>query len=148
RRGGATCTTCHFDPHDPNIDRNPQLAPSNNALCTRCHQAIGSRLTEHTRHDAASAGSSCVECHMPKTVMSIKATMRDHSMSVPVPENTVRFGIPNACTECHTDRKASWAVEVVAKWWPDGRRRQLIERAETFTAARASQPEALDRLIA
>jgi len=148
RRGGATCTTCHFDPHDPNIDRNPQLAPSNSALCTRCHQEIGSRLTEHTRHDAASAGSSCVECHMPKTVMSIKATMRDHSMSVPAPENTVRFGIPNACTECHTDRKASWAVEVVAKWWPDGRRRQLIERAETFTAARASQPEALDRLIA
>jgi len=148
RRGGATCTTCHFDPHDPNIDRNPQLAPSNNALCTRCHQQIGASLTAHTRHEASSAGSACVECHMPRTVLSIKAKIRDHSMSVPAPENTDRFGIPNACTECHTDRKPSWAVETLAKWWPNGRRGQLIERAQTFTAARARQADALEPLLA
>jgi predicted CXXCH cytochrome family protein len=146
-RGGATCTSCHFDSHMPDIDRNRQLATNNNALCTRCHEDLGTKLTEHTRHRAESAGSSCVECHMPKTVISIKSTMRDHTMSLPVPENTVAFGIPNACTECHTDRKAPWAVDVLEMWWPRGRRLKRVNLAETFTAARAGRPEARDRLI-
>ena len=147
-RGGLTCTNCHRDPHQPDIDRNAQLASSNNVLCTRCHQEVGAGLTAHTRHRADSAGSSCVECHMPKTVMAIKSTMRDHTISVPAPENTVAFGIPNACTECHKDKKAAWAVETLKQWWPQGRRAKLVDRAQTFTAARAGRPEALDRLIA
>jgi predicted CXXCH cytochrome family protein len=147
-RGRATCTSCHKDPHEPDVDRNAQLAASNNALCTGCHQAIGARLSAHTRHGANSAGSSCVECHMPKTVISIKSTMRDHTMSVPAPENTVAFGIPNACTECHADKKAAWAVDMLDTWWPRGRRLKLVKRAEAFTAARANRPDALERLIA
>jgi predicted CXXCH cytochrome family protein len=147
-RGGVTCTNCHSDPHIPNVDENPKLAASNNALCTGCHQDIGRRLSAHTRHAAASAGSSCVECHMPKTVISIKATMRDHTIGVPAPENTVAFGIPNACTECHADRKAAWAVDVLGKWWPNGRRMKLVKQAEAFTSARANRPEALERLTA
>jgi predicted CXXCH cytochrome family protein len=147
-RGRATCTSCHQDLHEPDVDRNPQLASGNNTLCTGCHQAIGTRLSAHTRHAAASAGSSCVECHMPKTVVSIKSTMRDHTMSLPAPENTVAFGIPNACTECHTDKKATWAVDVLDTWWPRGRRMKLVQRARTFTAARANRPEALEPLIA
>ncbi len=148
-RGGATCTTCHVDPHLPDIERNPQLAArTSNALCTGCHQAIGARLTAHTRHGAGSAGSACVECHMPKTVISIKSTMRDHTMSVPAPENTVRFGIPNACTECHSNKPAAWAVETLKGWWPDGRRKQLIAQAEAFTDARAGRTDAIERLIA
>jgi thioredoxin-like negative regulator of GroEL len=81
-------------------------------------------------------------------VISIKSTMRDHTVSLPAPENTVTFGIPNACTECHADKKAAWAVDILAKWWPQGRRAKLIARAEAFTAGRARRPEALDRLIA
>jgi tetratricopeptide (TPR) repeat protein len=69
-------------------------------------------------------------------------------MSVPAPENTVAFGIPNACTECHANRKAAWAVDTLAKWWPQGRRAKLVARAEAFTAGRAGRPDALDRLIA
>ena len=148
RRGGATCTTCHADPHVPNVDRNPALAPANNALCTQCHSGIGQQLTAHTRHSAGSPGSSCVECHMPKTVISINATMRDHTMSLPAPENTVAFSIPNACNACHTDKKPAWAVNVLSAWWPNGRRGRLVERAHVFTAARRNAPEALDRLVA
>ena len=147
-RGGATCTTCHRNPHEPDIDRNAQLAASNNALCTRCHKEIGAALTAHTRHAALSAGSSCVECHMPKTVVAIKSSMRDHTIGVPAPENTVAFGIPNACTECHTDKKPAWAVETLETWWPNGRRAKLVARARAFSAARAARPEALDQLIA
>jgi predicted CXXCH cytochrome family protein len=148
RRGGATCTTCHRDPHDPNVDRNPQLAPSNNALCTQCHGTIGQQLTAHTRHAVGSAGSSCVACHMPKTVISINSTMRDHTMSLPAPENTVAFSIPNACNECHADKKPAWAVDVLNAWWPNGRRARLVERAQAFAGARRHAPDALDPLVA
>jgi hypothetical protein len=147
RRGGATCTTCHQNAHEPNVDRNPQLASGNNALCSQCHRAIGEQLSAHTRHAAGSPGSACVECHMPKTVVSINATMRDHTISVPAPENTAVFGIPNACTECHVDRKPAWAVEVLSRWWPNGRRARLVERAQTFSAARKTAPEALEPLL-
>ena len=146
-RGGATCTSCHQNPHLPNVDQNPQLGSASNALCTGCHTSIGSAVSAHTRHRDGSAGSSCVECHMPRTVLSIKARIRDHSMSLPAPENTVRFAIPNACTECHTDKKASWAVDVLAKWWPQGRRTRLVARAEAFTGGRAGRPEALEPLL-
>jgi len=147
-QGGATCTSCHRDPHVPNIERNSELRPENNALCVRCHQDVGAQLTAHTRHSPSSAGSSCVECHMPKTVISIKATMRDHTIGVPAPENTVRFGIPNACTECHKDKKAAWAVAVLDKWWPQGRRTKLVRRAEAFTAGRAADSKGLEALVA
>jgi tetratricopeptide (TPR) repeat protein len=60
----------------------------------------------------------------------------------------VAFGIPNACTECHTDKKAAWAVDVLDAWSPRGRRMKLVKRAEAFTAARANRPEALERLMA
>jgi hypothetical protein len=146
-RGGATCTNCHHDPHLPDVDKNPQLGSGSDALCIGCHKAIGSAVTSHTRHLAGSAGSSCVECHMPRTVLSIKARIRDHSISLPAPENTVRFQIPNACNECHTDKKPSWAVDTLAKWWPQGRRAKLIARADAFTNGRAGRPEALDPLI-
>ena len=148
-RGGATCTSCHRDPHLPDVDKNPQLAlAASDALCIGCHKGIGDAVTTHTRHLAGSAGSSCVECHMPTTVLSIKARIRDHSMSLPAPENTLRFAIPNACNECHTDKPASWAVDTLTAWWPNGRRLALLDRAEAFTGGRAARPEALDRLIA
>jgi predicted CXXCH cytochrome family protein len=147
-RGGATCTTCHRDVHTPDIDKNAQLAGADNSLCTQCHRAIGEQVTAHTRHRADSAGSACVECHMPKAVVSIKSTMRDHTISAPAPENTVAFGIPNACTDCHRDKPAAWAVDAIAKTWPARRRAKLVARAEAFTGGRARSPAALDRLIA
>ena len=147
-RGGATCTTCHRDPHLPDVDKNPQLGKASDALCINCHTPIGAAVAAHTRHLPGSAGSSCVECHMPKTVLSIKARIRDHSISLPAPENSVRFAIPNACNECHTDKPASWASGTLAAWWPNGRRGALVDRAEAFTGGRLARPEALDPLIA
>jgi tetratricopeptide (TPR) repeat protein len=85
---------------------------------------------------------------MPKTVVSIKATMRDHTIGVPAPENSVRFGIPNACNECHKDKPASWAVDRLNTWWPNGRRGRLVAQAEAFSAARAGRADAVDRLLA
>jgi len=147
--GSATCVTCHLDPHVPDVDRNPQLAPSNNGLCLGCHEPIGARLAAHTHHRADGPGSSCLECHMPRTVFSIKARIRDHSLSVPAPENTVRLGIPNACNACHEDKSAAWAAKALRAWGPPGAGRQrLARRAEAFAAARKGDPAAEAALLA
>jgi tetratricopeptide (TPR) repeat protein len=37
---------------------------------------------------------------------------------------------------------------MLAKWWPEGRRTRVVERAAAFTAARSGKPEALPRLLA
>jgi predicted CXXCH cytochrome family protein len=146
-KGGLTCVDCH-DAHTPDVDRSTVLAPANSALCTRCHTALAAEVSAHTRHAATSAGSACVECHMPKTVTSIKATMRDHTIGLPTPENTVAYGIPNACTACHTTKSARWAVDTMRRWWPEGRRKAYIDRAGAFTAARRGRPDALPKLLA
>jgi hypothetical protein len=146
--GSATCVTCHLDPHVPDVDRNAQLAPANNGLCLGCHEPIGARLAAHTHHRLDGAGSSCVECHMPRTVLSIRAQIRDHTLSVPAPENTVRFGIPNACNACHEDKSAAWAVRTLQAWGPPGAGRQrVIRRAEAFAAARKGEPAAETALL-
>jgi predicted CXXCH cytochrome family protein len=146
--GNATCTTCHTDPHEPDVDRNPQLAVTNNDLCARCHAPIAKDVSRHSRHAPDSAGSACVACHMPRTVISLRSRMPDHTISVPAPENTIRHGIPNACSECHQDRDAAWAVKTLEKWFPKGRRQQLVARADAFSAARRRDITAIEPLIA
>ncbi|MBV8206659.1 MAG: hypothetical protein JO041_07690 [Acidobacteria bacterium] len=147
-KGGATCLTCHSHPHNTNVDLNSQLRPANNALCTQCHQKIAQNLAAHTHHGAKSTGNSCVGCHMPHTVISIKAKIRDHSMSIPAPENTIAHAIPNACNECHKDRTAAWAVQQMNKWYGRQSRQKLILRANAFTAARNGDPAAVPGLVA
>ena len=147
--GGASCVTCHVDPHVPDVDRNPQLAASNNGLCLGCHPAIGASLSGHTRHRPDGAGSSCVECHMPRTVFSVKARIRDHTLAVPAPETTVRFGIPNACGACHEDKGAAWAVKAMQAWGSPGPARQrLVRRAEAFAGGRRGEAAAEPALVA
>jgi tetratricopeptide (TPR) repeat protein len=135
-------------PHNTNVDTNPQLRADNSALCTRCHVEIGKNPAAHTHHAASSTGSSCVECHMPRTVFSIKAQIRDHTMSVPVPENTIRHGIPNACNVCHKERTPQWAQLKVKEWYGDQVGQKWVRRADAFTGARKGDPAAMAQLIA
>jgi hypothetical protein len=146
-KGGVTCVGCHTSPHEVDIEKNPQLRPDANALCIRCHAGIGKALVPHTHHAASSTGSSCVECHMPRTVLSIKAQIRDHSMSIPVPENTIRHGIPNACNNCHQDHDADWALKQMNQWYGDRSRQKLIHRADAFAQARAGNRETIPQLL-
>ena len=80
---------------------------------------------------------------MPKDVAQHQGDASRSLDERPAPENTVRFAIPNACTECHTDKTPAWAVDTLAKWWPNGRRRKLVARAEAFTGGRAGAPKRL-----
>ena len=160
-KGKATCLSCHAIPHNTDIDKNPQLAADSNGICTQCHAAIGKNVAAHTHHAEKSAGSSCVECHMPRTVLSIKAEIRDHSMTVPVPENTIRHQIPNACNLCHKNRDAQWSLDALNRWGRgtsaagnasrqagNASRQKLIRRADAFSAARAHDASAIPALAA
>jgi tetratricopeptide (TPR) repeat protein len=74
---------------------------------------------------------------MPRTVFSIKAEIRDHAMTIPVPENTLRHKIPNACNTCHKDKTAAWALERMNAWYSPKSRQKLIRRADAFAEARS-----------
>jgi tetratricopeptide (TPR) repeat protein len=85
---------------------------------------------------------------MPYTVVSLKARMRDHAISVPAPEATRRFGIPNACTECHRDHDAAWAEKALAGWGVARAGRRTVARAEAFTGGARGDEAALPALLA
>lgn len=84
---------------------------------------------------------------MPRTVFSIKAQIRDHTMSVPAPENTIRHGIPNACNVCHKNRNAQWALLKVKEWYGDQAGQKWVRRADAFAGARRGDPAATPKLI-
>ena len=85
---------------------------------------------------------------MPRTVYSIKAEIRDHSMSIPVPENSIRHDIPNACNLCHKDRSPQWALATMDQWYGSRSRQKLIRRADAFAAARKGEAAAVPALRA
>lgn len=147
-KGRATCVTCHSQSHNLDPNRNPQLKPDHNALCSNCHRAIAGNVAAHSHHAASSAGSSCVECHMPATVLSLNTRLRDHSISIPAPENTIRHGIPNACNLCHQNKDADWATAQMRAWYGDQSQRKLVRRADAFSEARKGDPAAIPALLA
>jgi predicted CXXCH cytochrome family protein len=114
-----TCTSCHsMHGGDPRGQLTGEK--KTNAACTQCHQryAAASRLTEHTRHAAGSAGSLCYNCHMPRIVFGVMAAHRTHDITVPRPGETVSFGKPNACNQCHLDWSVNRAIAEVRRLWP------------------------------
>jgi hypothetical protein len=147
-QGGATCMNCHADVHDPEVEKNTAISTGTNGVCITCHQAIGQSLEAHSHHRVSSAGSSCFECHMPRTVYSIKAEIRDHAISIPVPENTIRHGIPNACNLCHKDQDAKWTARIMNGWYGTRSRQKLIRRATAFSSARKGDRASIDPLLA
>ena len=146
-KGGASCLTCHSQPHDINVAHDRQLRPRADELCARCHSSIVADIRGHTHHTSGSPGSSCIECHMPATVLSLNTGMRDHSLSVPVPENTIQHGIPNACNLCHRDKNAEWASRQVSAWYGNPSGRRYLRRADAFTGARQGNSLAIPELL-
>ena len=139
-RQGVTCSDCH-DPH------SQKLRVDGNAVCGQCHAPGKYEAPAHHHHAAGSPGAQCADCHMPKTLYMVIDGRRDHSMRVPRPDQSVAFGVPNACSQCHTDRDARWAASEVRGWL--GRdARGLQSFASTFHAAETGQLGAAASLAA
>ncbi|WP_434037424.1 tetratricopeptide repeat protein [Formosa sp. 4Alg 33] len=109
---GVKCSDCH-DPHTLKI-KFP-----GNAACIQCHGTEYDQPSHHF-HQRETDGSQCVNCHMTGAVYMGNDFRRDHSFRVPRPDQSVEYGTPNACTQCHQDKSDQWAADQVVDWYgPD-----------------------------
>ncbi len=68
---------------------------------------------------AESSGSLCYNCHMPSIVYGVMSAHRTHDITIPRPEETVRFDKPNACNQCHLDWSVNRAIAASQRLWPN-----------------------------
>jgi predicted CXXCH cytochrome family protein len=135
---GVTCSDCH-EPH------SGKLRVSGGQVCVGCHAAQKYETATHHFHQTGSRGAECVGCHMPTTTYMVVDQRHDHSIRVPRPDLSVKLGVPNACTGCHTGRPAAWAARQVETWYghaPRGYQRF----AEALAAASRDAPDAAEQL--
>lgn len=136
---GVVCSDCH-EPHTATL-----RAPGGQ-VCARCHSPDTYQSPAHTFHRAGSAGSACVSCHMPTKTYMVIHERHDHSIRVPRPDLSISLGVPNACTQCHTDRDAPWAERHVEAWY--GRPARGYQRfAQAFAASQRDDSSTTRLLI-
>jgi hypothetical protein len=120
-----SCLSCHAmhkkaeDLRAGEIWADGQLAPrmDTNEACLQCHASMRTRVAAHTNHRADSAGSSCYNCHMPKTTYGLLKTIRSHQISSPSVAASLATGRPEACTLCHLNKTLAWTAEYLEKWY-------------------------------
>lgn len=114
-----SCLSCH-SMHDGDVKGNITAEKRTNQACTSCHQNLAetASLAAHTKHDAASSGSSCYSCHMPEVVYGVMSFHPTHKISVPDASLTASKGVPNACNQCHLDKSLNWAIGSSKTLWP------------------------------
>ncbi len=113
-----TCVHCH-DPHK-GIGKKWPLSPrQDDAKCIACHQQFKeeSSLRAHTRHAPDSAGSRCMNCHMPKTTEGLQDMVRTHKISSPTDPRMIEANQPNACNLCHLDQPVDWTISHLRDWY-------------------------------
>lgn len=131
---GVRCTHCH-NPH------TLKLVAEGNDLCLRCHETQRYDTPAHHHHEDDSVASRCVECHMRARVYMQIDPRRDHGFHLPRPDQTVEFGVPNACNACHNGRDANWASEHVIAWYGP-KRPHDVHAAAALAADRNGQGNA------
>lgn len=137
---GVTCSDCH-DPH------TQALRATGNAVCAQCHAPATYDVQAHVAHAAGSPGASCVACHMPARTYMVIDPRHDHSIRIPRPDLSVRYGVPNACNGCHADRDAAWAAAAIERVY--GTERKGFQRfVDALDAGRKGAPGAQEKLLA
>jgi predicted CXXCH cytochrome family protein len=117
---GVSCYSCH-DVHGTENDAD-LLKPAS-VLCLECHGPNspngprGASIEVHTHHDKNSAGSDCVNCHMPKIEQEIAdVNVRAHTFKFIAPKDTETLKIPNPCGICHAGKPPNWAGDQLRTW--------------------------------
>ncbi|WP_242132955.1 tetratricopeptide repeat protein [Aestuariivivens marinum] len=105
---GVTCTNCH-NPH------SLKLKFEGNKLCAQCHLPETYDSPSHHFHTIGTESSKCINCHMTGRYYMGNDFRRDHSFRIPRPDQSLKYGTPNACTQCHTDKDNQWAWSAYIK---------------------------------
>lgn len=114
------CHQMHQDKKDTRsrkewADDQLKVGERNGASCIRCHEGFDTMA--HTHHAAGSAGSNCLNCHMPYTTYGLLKAIRSHTISSPSVQESVHYGRPNACNQCHLDKTFAWTAEHLQSKW-------------------------------
>jgi tetratricopeptide (TPR) repeat protein len=99
---GVSCVNCH-NAH------SLELKFQDNQLCTQCHLPESYNTPSHHFHNNDSEGAKCINCHMTGKFYMGNDFRRDHSFRIPRPDLSLKYGSPNACTQCHQDKDNQWA---------------------------------------
>ncbi|MBK8506969.1 MAG: tetratricopeptide repeat protein [Saprospiraceae bacterium] len=110
---GVSCRDCH-DVH------SLKLKWTGNALCLNCHDLKYDNPSHHF-HKENSEAAQCINCHMTGKIYMGNDFRRDHSFRIPRPDQTERYGTPNACNGCHREKSAKWASEFIISKYGTGR---------------------------
>ncbi len=107
----VSCLTCHT--FHGQWSEN-QLRLPRERLCAECHTGAGLAKRPNVEIYVGSpmekAGTTCVDCHMPKIGYRTTATASvrqhwdtsSHTFIVATPELTLRYGVRSSCDACHT----------------------------------------------
>ena len=107
---GVTCSNCH-NPHSVKLKR------MGNQTCTLCHIPTKYDVPTHTFHKKGTAAAECKNCHMPGKLYMGNDLRHDHSFRVPRPDLSVKYGTPNACSNCHKDKSEKVLANAIIKWY-------------------------------
>lgn len=105
----VSCTDCH-NPH------SLQLKKQGNNLCLQCHAPTYNKKQHHF-HIPNSEASQCINCHMTGKTYMGNDFRRDHSFRIPRPDQSVTYGTPNACNNCHLNKTNQWATNKIIEWY-------------------------------
>ncbi|MEE3368269.1 MAG: hypothetical protein VX346_02875 [Planctomycetota bacterium] len=125
-----TCVHCH-SPHQ-GIGLSWQDSPvEDDHKCLQCHKDLSGQLAReaHTHHPAASTGSRCMNCHMPRLNEGLQNTVRTHMIFSPTNARMIEANHPNACNLCHTDRPIDWTLQHLKEWYGAEFSEEKIERS-------------------
>lgn len=123
--GHFSCLSCHdLHPHDASTNdlkdwADDQLRPdvTSDQSCLPCHRDVAANIPAHTHHAPASAGSSCINCHMPHTTLGLMKAVRSHQISSPSAHESLAYHRPNACNLCHLDQPLAWVANALHAWY-------------------------------
>jgi len=142
---GVRCTDCH-QWHTGKPTRR------DNRLCLRCHEnGITTKIpideVKHSFHPRDKGGFLCVDCHMPVTPFMQRHPRHDHGMTVPDPELTRDYGVPNACTRCHADKGLQWSIDYVRQWYGPRMNRPTTVRSRLLSRLKKSDAGAIPDVV-
>lgn len=123
----ATRGSCYtklqcIDCHDPHVATGPKwkLTPAqDDQSCIRCHDQFTEpdAIQAHTHHKPNTAGSRCMNCHMPRMNEGLQDIVRTHTIFSPTNSAMIEANHPNACNMCHTEKPIDWTLNHLKDWY-------------------------------
>jgi predicted CXXCH cytochrome family protein len=111
---GVKCNDCH-NAH------SLKLKFEGNKLCLQCHVPNKYESEGHYFHKKNTEASLCINCHMTGKDYMGNDFRRDHSFRNPRPDQSDKYGTPNACTGCHDEKTNKWAAQIISDKFGDER---------------------------